>query len=111
MPDVATLKDVELQISMQVFSQDGKLIAQFGETRRLPVTYDEIPQDLIHALIATEDSRFYEHPGIDPIGITRAAVLVALSGSEMHRARTLTQQLARNFLLSTETKLMRKIKE
>ncbi|MGU3847157.1 penicillin-sensitive transpeptidase, partial [Vibrio diabolicus] len=58
LPDVATLKDVELQTPMQVFSQDGKLIAQFGEKRRIPVTYDEIPQDLIHALIATEDSRF-----------------------------------------------------
>ncbi|MDW2013728.1 penicillin-binding protein 1A, partial [Vibrio sp. Vb0301] len=104
-------KDVELQTPMQVFSQDGKLIAQFGEKRRIPVTYDEIPQDLIHALIATEDSRFYEHPGIDPIGITRAAVVVALSGSAKQGASTITQQLARNFFLSNEKKLMRKIKE
>jgi penicillin-binding protein 1A len=111
LPDVATLKDVELQTPMQVFSQDGKLIAQFGEKRRIPVTYDEIPQDLIHALIATEDSRFYEHPGIDPIGITRAAVVVALSGSAKQGASTITQQLARNFFLSNEKKLMRKIKE
>lgn len=96
---------------MQVFSQDGKLIAQFGEKRRIPVTYDEIPQDLIHALIATEDSRFYEHPGIDPIGITRAAVVVALSGSAKQGASTITQQLARNFFLSNEKKIMRKIKE
>ncbi|MDG2688558.1 transglycosylase domain-containing protein, partial [Vibrio parahaemolyticus] len=96
---------------MQVFSQDGKLIAQFGEKRRIPVTYDEIPQDLIHALIATEDSRFYEHPGIDPIGITRAAVVVAVSGSAKQGASTITQQLARNFFLSNEKKIMRKIKE
>ncbi|MEX3074364.1 penicillin-binding protein 1A [Vibrio alginolyticus] len=111
LPDVATLKDVELQTPMQVFSKDGKLIAQFGEKRRIPVTYEEIPQDLIHALIATEDSRFYEHPGIDPIGITRAAVVVALSGSAKQGASTITQQLARNFFLSNEKKLMRKIKE
>ncbi|MCG6283635.1 transglycosylase domain-containing protein, partial [Vibrio diabolicus] len=111
LPDVATLKDVELQTPMQVFSQDGKLIAQFGEKRRIPVTYDEIPQDLIHALIATEDSRFYEHPGIDPIGITRAAVVVAISGSAKQGASTITQQLARNFFLSNEKKIMRKIKE
>ena len=111
LPDVATLKDVELQTPMQVFSQDGKLIAQFGEKRRIPVTYDEIPQDLIHALIATEDSRFYEHPGIDPIGITRAAVVVALSGSAKQGASTITQQLARNFFLSNEKKIMRKVKE
>ncbi|EGA69833.1 penicillin-binding protein 1A [Vibrio sinaloensis DSM 21326] len=111
LPDVATLKDVKLQTPMQVFSQDGKLISQFGEKRRIPVKYDEIPQHLIDALIATEDSRFYEHPGIDPIGITRAAVVVAISGSAKQGASTITQQLARNFFLSNEKKIMRKIKE
>ncbi|WP_162062342.1 penicillin-binding protein 1A [Vibrio taketomensis] len=111
LPDVATLKDVKLQTPMQVFSQDGKLISQFGEKRRIPVTYDEIPQHLIEALIATEDSRFYDHYGIDPIGITRAAIVVALSGSAKQGASTITQQLARNFFLSNEKKIMRKIKE
>jgi len=111
LPDVATLKDVELQTPMQVFSQDGKLISQFGEKRRIPVSYDEIPQHLIEALIATEDSRFYDHPGIDPIGITRAAIVVAMSGSAKQGASTITQQLARNFFLSNEKKIMRKIKE
>ena len=111
LPDVATLKDVELQTPMQIYSADGKLISQFGEKRRIPVTYDEIPQDLIDALIATEDSRFYEHPGIDPIGITRAALVVAMSGSAKQGASTITQQLARNFFLSNEKKIMRKIKE
>ncbi|GLT17890.1 penicillin-binding protein 1A [Vibrio zhanjiangensis] len=111
LPDVATLKDVKLQTPMQIFSQDGKLISQFGEKRRIPVTYDEIPPHLIEALIATEDSRFYEHPGIDPIGITRAALVVAVSGSAKQGASTITQQLARNFFLSNEKKIMRKIKE
>lgn len=111
LPDVATLKDVELQTPMQVYSADGKLISQFGEKRRIPVTYEDIPQDLIDALIATEDSRFYDHPGIDPIGITRAAVVVAMSGSAKQGASTITQQLARNFFLSNEKKIMRKIKE
>ena len=111
LPDVATLRDVELQTPMQVFSQDGKLISQFGEKRRNPVTYDEIPRHLVEALIATEDSRFYEHPGIDPIGITRAALVVAMSGSAKQGASTITQQLARNLFLSNEKKIMRKIKE
>ncbi|MFS1420915.1 penicillin-binding protein 1A [Vibrio splendidus] len=111
LPDVATLRDVKLQTPMQVFSQDGKLISQFGEKRRNPVTYDEIPLHLVEALIATEDSRFYEHPGIDPIGITRAALVVAMSGSAKQGASTITQQLARNFFLSNEKKIMRKIKE
>ncbi|MGR5220905.1 penicillin-binding protein 1A [Vibrio parahaemolyticus] len=111
LPDVATLKDVQLQTPMQVFSQDGKLIAQFGEKRRIPISYDEIPQELIDALIATEDSRFYDHFGFDPIGITRAAVAVIASGSASQGASTITQQLARNFFLSNEKKIMRKVKE
>ncbi|WP_367971162.1 PBP1A family penicillin-binding protein [Vibrio scophthalmi] len=111
LPDVATLRDVKLQTPMQVYSQDGKLISQFGEKRRIPVKYDEIPPHLVEALIATEDSRFYDHPGIDPIGITRAAIVVMMSGSAKQGASTITQQLARNFFLSNEKKIMRKIKE
>ncbi|CAH0524545.1 penicillin-binding protein 1A [Vibrio hippocampi] len=111
LPDVATIKDVQLQTPMQVFSQDGKLMAQFGEKRRIPVAYDDIPQDLINALIATEDSRYYDHYGFDPIGITRAAVAVIASGSASQGASTITQQLARNFFLSNEKKVIRKVKE
>ncbi|MCK6263171.1 PBP1A family penicillin-binding protein [Vibrio sp. ZSDE26] len=111
LPDVQELRHVELEAPMQVFSQDGKLIAQFGEKRRTPVEYEDIPQHLIEALIATEDSRFYSHYGIDPIGIGRAAIVVAMSGSAKQGASTITQQLARNFFLSNEKKIMRKIKE
>ncbi|MEZ9928965.1 penicillin-binding protein 1A [Vibrio breoganii] len=111
LPDVATLKDVELQTPMQVYTHDGKLIAQFGEKRRIPLTLDEIPQELVDAVIATEDSRFYEHFGFDPIGITRAAIAVISTGSASQGASTITQQLARNFFLSNEKKIMRKIKE
>ncbi|HDM8039613.1 TPA: PBP1A family penicillin-binding protein [Vibrio fluvialis] len=111
LPDVATLRDVQLQTPMQVFSQDGKLIAQFGEKRRIPLKLDEMPKELIEAVIATEDSRFYEHYGFDPIGITRAAFAVLASGSASQGASTITQQLARNFFLSNEKKIMRKIKE
>lgn len=111
LPDVATLKDVQLQTPMQVFSRDGKLISQFGEKRRIPLTLDEMPPQLLEAIIATEDSRFYEHKGIDPIGIVRAAVVVAMSGSAKQGASTITQQLARNFFLTNEKKIMRKIKE
>ncbi len=111
LPDVATLRNVELQTPMQVYSKDGKLMAQFGEKRRIPVTLEEIPQPLIDALLATEDTRFYTHYGIDPIGIGRAALVVAASGSAKQGASTITQQLARNFFLSNEKKIMRKIKE
>lgn len=111
LPDVATLKDVKLQTPMLVYSADGKLISQFGEKRRIPLAYDQIPQNLIDALVATEDSRFYKHKGIDPIGIARAVFVAATSGSASQGASTITQQLARNFFLSSERKLMRKIKE
>ncbi|NAX46385.1 PBP1A family penicillin-binding protein [Photobacterium halotolerans] len=111
LPDVATLKNVELQTPMQVYSADGQLISQFGEKRRIPLTLDQIPQQMINAVIATEDSRYYDHPGIDPIGIARAAFVVATSGSAKQGASTITQQLARNFFLSNEKKIMRKIKE
>ncbi len=111
LPDVATLIDVELQTPMLVYSEDGLLISQFGEKRRIPLKYNEIPRQLINALIATEDSRFYDHHGIDPIGIARAAIVVAMSGSAKQGASTITQQLARNFFLSNEKKIMRKIKE
>jgi penicillin-binding protein 1A len=111
LPDVATLKDVRLQTPMQVFTADGELISQFGEQRRIPLTLAEMPPLLIQAFLATEDARFYEHPGIDVIGIMRAATVVATSGELSQGASTITQQLARNFFLSREKKLIRKIKE
>ncbi|WP_340620014.1 peptidoglycan glycosyltransferase/peptidoglycan DD-transpeptidase MrcA [Xenorhabdus siamensis] len=111
LPDVATLKDVRLQTPMQVFSADGKLIAQYGEKRRLPLTLSEIPPLMVKAFIATEDSRFYEHHGVDPIGIIRAVSVVMTSGHASQGASTITQQLARNFFLSPEKTLIRKAKE
>lgn len=111
LPDVATLKDVRLQTPMQVFTADGELISQFGEQRRIPLKLDEMPPLLIKAFLAVEDTRFYEHPGVDIIGITRAAMVVATTGDASQGASTITQQLARNFFLTREKKIMRKIKE
>lgn len=70
LPDVATLRDVRLRIPMQVYSADGELIAQYGEKRRIPLTFNQIPPVMVKAFIATEDSRFYEHHGVDPVGIS-----------------------------------------
>jgi len=111
LPDVATLRDVRLQIPMQVYSADGELIAQYGEKRRIPLTLKQIPPVMVNAFIATEDSRFYEHHGVDPVGIFRAASVALFSGHASQGASTITQQLARNFFLSPEKTLMRKIKE
>ncbi|RUO29428.1 penicillin-sensitive transpeptidase [Aliidiomarina sedimenti] len=111
LPSVETLRDVRLQIPMQVFTADGKLISQFGEQRRIPLTLDEIPQQLKDAILATEDSRFYEHFGVDPIGVARAFSVLVTTGSIREGASTITMQLARNFFLTRERAWMRKIKE
>ncbi|MGG4609876.1 peptidoglycan glycosyltransferase/peptidoglycan DD-transpeptidase MrcA [Providencia sp. Me31A] len=111
LPDVATMKDIRLQIPMQVYSADNELIAQYGEKRRIPLPLSEIPPLMVKAFIATEDSRFYDHHGIDPIGIVRAVSVMASSGHASQGASTITQQLARNFYLSPEKTLMRKAKE
>nr|WP_245217419.1 PBP1A family penicillin-binding protein [Rheinheimera maricola] len=111
LPDVTTLQDVRLQTPMQVFTANGELISQFGEKRRIPLKLDEMPPLLVAAFLAVEDTRFYEHPGIDIIGIFRAATVVASSGDFSQGASTITQQLARNFFLSREKKVIRKIKE
>jgi penicillin-binding protein 1A len=111
LPDVSTLKTVQLQTPMQVFSQDDKLISQFGEKRRIPITIDEVPPLMIKAFLATEDNRFYTHPGIDPIGIVRAATVMIMTGERKQGASTITQQVARNFFLTREKTFIRKIKE
>ena len=111
LPDVASIQDIQLQVPMKVFSIDGELISQFGEKRRIPLTIDQVPEKLIQAFIATEDSRYYQHPGIDPIGILRAALVYASTGTAKQGASTITQQVARNFFLTREKTLIRKIKE
>lgn len=111
LPDVSTLKDVQLQTPMRVYTADGKLISQFGEKRRIPLPIDDIPTKMKQAFIATEDSRFYQNPGIDPIGIMRAAVNLVITGKKSQGASTITQQVARNFFLTREKTYIRKIKE
>lgn len=111
LPSVTVLKDVRLQTPMQIYTKDGKLISQYGVKRRIPVKLEDVPQELIDAILATEDSRFYEHRGIDPIGIVRAAVSLVLTGEKRQGASTLTMQLARGFFLTREKTYIRKVKE
>jgi penicillin-binding protein 1A len=111
LPSVEVLKDVRLQTPMRVYTQDGKLISQFGVKRRIPLKLPEIPAQLIHAVLATEDSRFYEHPGIDPIGMFRALVNLIITGEKGQGGSTLTMQMARDFFLTRDKTYIRKIKE
>jgi penicillin-binding protein 1A len=111
LPDVETLRDIQLQVPLRVFSEDGKLLGIFGEKRRIPVTVEEMPDLLKQAFLAGEDARFYQHPGIDYQGITRAAWSLLTTGEKTIGGSTITQQLARNFFLTSEKTWTRKIKE
>lgn len=111
LPDVSELKDIRLETPMRIFSQDGELISQYGEQRRTPIAIADMPPMLIDAVLAIEDARFYEHPGIDVIGISRAASVWFTTGQKRQGASTITQQVARNFFLSREKTVTRKIKE
>ena len=110
-PDAAALRDVKTQLPLRVYSRDGKLMAQIGEQRRIPVAFDEIPPVVIDAFLAAEDARFYEHPGVDWQSLVRALVANVSSGSVREGGGTITMQLARNTVLTSEKTLRRKLKE
>ena len=111
LPSVESLKTVELQQPMQIYTADGKLIGEVGEQRRIPVKLENVPQRLQDAFLATEDSRFYEHHGLDPVGIARAIFVAVNNGGASQGASTITQQLARNFFLTPEKTIIRKVRE
>lgn len=111
LPDIDTLKDVQLQVPLRVFSKEGKLIAEFGEMKRSPLDYNEFPPLLIKAILAAEDYRFFEHPGVDYQGILRAAVNLLRTGERSQGGSTITMQVARNFFLSSEKTFLRKFSE
>ena len=96
---------------MQIYTADGKLIGEVGEQRRIPVKLENVPQRLQDAFLATEDSRFYDHHGLDPVGIARAIFVAVNNGGASQGASTITQQLARNFFLTPEKTIIRKVRE
>ena len=111
LPDVESLKTVQLQVPLRIYTQDGMIIQEYGEKRRIPLDYNEIPQTLVHALLATEDQRFFEHPGVDILGLGRAAISVIQTGSKSQGGSTITMQVARNFFLSRKKTYLRKFNE
>lgn len=112
LPSVAVLKDYHMQVPLRVLSADGKLIASFGETRRIPVAIADVPARLKHAVLSAEDADFYHHPGVDWRGIARAGWHVIVTGGDKGPGgSTITQQVARNFFLSPEKLYSRKLTE
>jgi penicillin-binding protein 1A len=111
LPSVKKIIDIHLQAPLRVYSSDGKLMAEFGTKRRIPIALNEVPQKMIEAFLATEDSRFFEHNGVDFISLVRAAKAVVSTGKKVQGASTITMQVVRNFFLDQDKTYVRKLNE
>ena len=111
LPSVEVLRDVRLQIPMQVYTRDGQLIGQFGEQKRNPLPFEEVPPRFVQALLAAEDDGFFTHPGVSLRGLLRAAIQLVMTGEKKTGGSTLTMQVARNYFLTQERSFTRKFKE
>ncbi len=111
LPSLDVMRNVELQVPLRVYTRTGQLIAQIGEQRRIPVSYDQIPDLVKHAFLAAEDERFFEHHGIDYFGVVRAVLVDLISGDKTQGASTITMQAARNMFLTLDKTARRKLQE
>ena len=111
LPTAEALRDIRMQVPLRVLTHDHKLMAEYGEVKRQPLAFDEIPDLLVRAFLAAEDDRFYVHPGVDYQGLMRAAWNLILTGKKSQGGSTITMQVARNFFLSREKTYLRKLNE
>ncbi len=111
LPNVKILRNIEYQTPLKIYSQEGLLLGQFGDRKRIPVTIDQVPEQQINAFLAAEDSNFFNHKGVDFKAILRASWQLLLTGKKKQGGSTITMQVTRNFLLSREKTFTRKIKE
>ena len=111
LPSVDAMRNVEMQVPLRVYTRDGELIAQIGEQRRIPVTWEQSPDLVKHAFLAAEDDRFFQHHGIDYQGVLRAVAVDVISGDRAQGASTITMQAARNMFLSFDKTWRRKLEE
>lgn len=111
LPSVEALRSIQLQIPLRVYSSDNKLIAEFGEMRRTPIRFADIPPNFINALLSAEDDNFANHYGVDPSSLMRAATQLVKSGHIQSGGSTITMQVAKNFFLTSERSFSRKTTE
>ncbi len=112
LPDVAGYSDVKMQVPLRIFTRDGRLMAEFGDKRRIPVSFDDLPDQVVNAFTSAEDDRFFEHPGVDYQGIIRAVMkLISSGGQRSQGGSTITMQLARNLFLIPDKTYKRKLQE
>ena len=111
LPNINELRNIKYQEPLRIFTVDGALISQIGNVKRTPVAYEETPTDLINALISAEDSRFFQHIGLDPRGLARAVFQLITRSSTQTGGSTITMQVARNYYLTRDRTIMRKLNE
>jgi len=111
LPSLEVLTDYQPKIPLRIYTTEGTLIGEFGEERRSLISIKEVPEQLKFAILAAEDERFYQHTGIDYLGVARAAYANLVQGGRRQGASTITMQVARNFFLSSEKTLTRKLYE
>ena len=111
LPEVERILDIQLQTPLRIYASDNRLIAEFGEKKRSPIRYEEIPQHFIEAVLAAEDARFFSHHGVDIKGLTRASLELLTTGSIQTGGSTITMQVAKNYFLSRERTFLRKFNE
>ncbi len=111
LPPIDDVSERRLKVPMRVYTVEGELIAEFGEEKRIPVTIDQVPEQLVQAILAAEDHSFFYHQGVDFVGIARAALANLRTQRTAQGASTITMQVARNYFLSPEKTYTRKLKE
>ena len=111
LPSLAELKAPELHVPLRIYTKEKLLISEFGAERRKPIRYEQIPTRMVQAFLAAEDDRFFEHNGVDFMGLARAAVNLLRTGAKSQGGSTITMQLARNMFLTRERSYERKFKE
>lgn len=111
LPSVDILRDVQLQTPLRIYTSDEQLMGEFGEKRRNPVSFEEIPPLFVSAILAAEDDAFFEHHGVDIKGLLRAASQLLTTGSIQSGGSTITMQVAKNYFLSSERTFSRKFNE
>lgn len=111
LPDTDELRNIELQTPLRIYTSDRQLITEIGEKRRTPLSFQQIPNTFINALLASEDDGFFQHYGIDVKGLLRATLELILSGKKKSGGSTITMQVAKNYYLSNEKTYIRKIRQ
>ncbi len=111
LPELTSLSVYQPPLVSRVYNTDGELLAEYADEHRILTPFDDIPEQLRNAFLAAEDQQFYEHPGINPARIVSAALANLRAGHTVQGGSTITQQVAKNFLLTSEKKLSRKIRE